>query len=313
MDAQEHRPSRLESSTLSSTASGRSSFPTRPHRSPACARVLRDGGRFAAASWGTEAQNPVFPLIGRTFADLGFIPPPPPGQDMTQPGGMASMADPAKVRALLDRRRLHGHHRSRRSSRTGCCTASTSSGLSRPRSRDRSVSSSSGSTTSSCERAKDATARGGRPFLDGDGLPLSGARGVLRRALRAREERRARTIYAVYARRWNRPTSMSRSFTASTSRLYSRRVGFWVSSRYAVDLHGRVVSPETEVAHPQLTYGDACEYAAPFEHPAAGFDAVPFTSVPASAPSPRWLPRCHEASGSRAASRLASRRRPRRD
>jgi SAM-dependent methyltransferase len=64
-------------------------------------RVLRGSGRYAAASWGPMDRNPMFPLLGRTFAELGHVPPPPPGDDATGPGGMASMADPAKVRALL--------------------------------------------------------------------------------------------------------------------------------------------------------------------------------------------------------------------
>ena len=64
-------------------------------------RVLRDHGRYAAASWGPTDRNPAFPLMGRTMVQLGFLPPPPPGDDGTGPGGMASMADPAKVRSLL--------------------------------------------------------------------------------------------------------------------------------------------------------------------------------------------------------------------
>jgi ubiquinone/menaquinone biosynthesis C-methylase UbiE len=64
-------------------------------------RVLRDGGRYGAASWGPMDRNPLFPLLGRTMAALGHVPPPPPGEDGTGPGGMASMADPAKVRAVL--------------------------------------------------------------------------------------------------------------------------------------------------------------------------------------------------------------------
>lgn len=64
-------------------------------------RVLREGGRYAAASWGTMERNPLFPLLGRTMAELGHVPPPPPDEDGTGPGGMASMSDPTKVRALL--------------------------------------------------------------------------------------------------------------------------------------------------------------------------------------------------------------------
>jgi ubiquinone/menaquinone biosynthesis C-methylase UbiE len=65
-------------------------------------RVLKeDGGRYATASWGTPDRNPVFPLMGQAVAALGLIPPPPPGFDPTTPGGMASMSDPAKVRAIL--------------------------------------------------------------------------------------------------------------------------------------------------------------------------------------------------------------------
>ncbi len=64
-------------------------------------RVLKEGGRYATASWGAPDRNPVFPLLGQAVAALGHIPPPPPGFDPTAPGGMASMSDPAKVRALL--------------------------------------------------------------------------------------------------------------------------------------------------------------------------------------------------------------------
>ena len=64
-------------------------------------RTLRDGGRYAAASWGTYDRNPLFPLIGRTMSALGHFPPPPPDEDGTGPGGMSSMSDPANVRALL--------------------------------------------------------------------------------------------------------------------------------------------------------------------------------------------------------------------
>jgi SAM-dependent methyltransferase len=64
-------------------------------------RVLRDGGRYATASWSTVERNPLFPLMGRTMAGLGHVPPPPPGDDGTGPGGMASMADHGKVRAIL--------------------------------------------------------------------------------------------------------------------------------------------------------------------------------------------------------------------
>ena len=64
-------------------------------------RVLRDGGRYAAASWASMDRNPLFSLVGRTMAGLGHIPPPPPGEDGTGPGGMSSMADPGKVRAIL--------------------------------------------------------------------------------------------------------------------------------------------------------------------------------------------------------------------
>jgi hypothetical protein len=45
--------------------------------------------------------NPTFPLLAGAIAELGHIPPPPPGEDGTGPGGIASMSDPAKVHSLL--------------------------------------------------------------------------------------------------------------------------------------------------------------------------------------------------------------------
>jgi ubiquinone/menaquinone biosynthesis C-methylase UbiE len=64
-------------------------------------RVLRDGGRYATASWGPMDRNPAMPVMAQTMMQLGFIPQAPPGDDGTGPSGMASMSDPAKVRAVL--------------------------------------------------------------------------------------------------------------------------------------------------------------------------------------------------------------------
>lgn len=64
-------------------------------------RVLRDGGRYAAAVWSTMDDNPVFALMGRALVEHGVMPPPPAPDDGTGPGGMASLADHAKVRSIL--------------------------------------------------------------------------------------------------------------------------------------------------------------------------------------------------------------------
>ena len=64
-------------------------------------RVLRAGGRYAAASWGPVDENPAFPMLGRALVDHGILPPPPAPDDGTGPGGMASMADHEKVHAIL--------------------------------------------------------------------------------------------------------------------------------------------------------------------------------------------------------------------
>lgn len=64
-------------------------------------RVLRDGGRYAAASWATMDANPIFPLLGRALIEHGIMPAPPTADDGSGPGGMASMADHAKVRSIM--------------------------------------------------------------------------------------------------------------------------------------------------------------------------------------------------------------------
>jgi SAM-dependent methyltransferase len=65
-------------------------------------RVLRDGGRYAAAVWSTMDDNPMFPLMGRALVEHGVMPPPPTADDGTGPGGMASLADHGKLRSTLE-------------------------------------------------------------------------------------------------------------------------------------------------------------------------------------------------------------------
>ncbi len=59
-------------------------------------RVLRDGGRLAFAVWTTPDRNPWAAVPGRTFVELGHMPPPDPAA----PGIMA-LGDPERIRALL--------------------------------------------------------------------------------------------------------------------------------------------------------------------------------------------------------------------
>lgn len=61
------------------------------------ARVLRHGGRLAFSVWGSPDRNPWTTIDADICARLGYIPPAPP----TAPGGIFSLADPARLRALV--------------------------------------------------------------------------------------------------------------------------------------------------------------------------------------------------------------------
>jgi ubiquinone/menaquinone biosynthesis C-methylase UbiE len=59
-------------------------------------RVLRDGGRLAFAVWTAPDRNPWAAVPGRTFVELGHMPPPDP-----EAPGIMALGDPARIRALL--------------------------------------------------------------------------------------------------------------------------------------------------------------------------------------------------------------------
>lgn len=60
-------------------------------------RVLRDGGRFAYATWGPPERNPwVFNIVAALLQN-GFAPP----GDPSAPGGIFSLATPERTRSLL--------------------------------------------------------------------------------------------------------------------------------------------------------------------------------------------------------------------
>lgn len=60
-------------------------------------RVLRPGGRFAFAVWGAPEANPWITLPGMVMVTRGLLDMPPPDA----PGGIFSMADPARVNGLV--------------------------------------------------------------------------------------------------------------------------------------------------------------------------------------------------------------------
>jgi SAM-dependent methyltransferase len=62
------------------------------------ARVLRLDGRLALSVWGDPARNPWTTIDADVCARLGYVPPAPP----TAPGGIFSLADPARLRWLVE-------------------------------------------------------------------------------------------------------------------------------------------------------------------------------------------------------------------
>lgn len=61
------------------------------------ARVLRPGGRFATSVWGDPARNPWTTIDADALAHAGYSPP----VAATDPGGMFSLADPGRLRAMV--------------------------------------------------------------------------------------------------------------------------------------------------------------------------------------------------------------------
>jgi SAM-dependent methyltransferase len=60
-------------------------------------RVLRDGGRFAALTWGALEHNPWMTCVGMAAMMNGLVAGGPP----VGPGGIFSLGDPAQLRALV--------------------------------------------------------------------------------------------------------------------------------------------------------------------------------------------------------------------
>jgi ubiquinone/menaquinone biosynthesis C-methylase UbiE len=63
-----------------------------------CRRVLKDGRNLAMSVWGGPEKNPWVTVTGMTMMQLGHE----PSGDPFGPGGMFSMADPDKVRSMLE-------------------------------------------------------------------------------------------------------------------------------------------------------------------------------------------------------------------
>lgn len=62
------------------------------------ARVLRPRGHLAFSVWGDPARNPWTTIDAEICARLGYAPPVAP----TDPGGMFSLADPARLREIVE-------------------------------------------------------------------------------------------------------------------------------------------------------------------------------------------------------------------
>jgi len=62
------------------------------------ARVLRPRGRLAFSVWGGPARNPWTTIDAEVCARLGYAPPAAP----TDPGEMFSLADPARLREIVE-------------------------------------------------------------------------------------------------------------------------------------------------------------------------------------------------------------------
>jgi ubiquinone/menaquinone biosynthesis C-methylase UbiE len=63
-----------------------------------CRRVLKTGRRLALSVWGGPEKNPWVTVTGMTMMQLGHQ----PGRDPFGPGGMFSMSDPMKLRAMVE-------------------------------------------------------------------------------------------------------------------------------------------------------------------------------------------------------------------
>jgi ubiquinone/menaquinone biosynthesis C-methylase UbiE len=62
-----------------------------------CRRVLRDGGRLSFSVWGGPETNPWITVLGMVMTQMGH----PLQGDPWGPGGMFSLSDPAKIKALV--------------------------------------------------------------------------------------------------------------------------------------------------------------------------------------------------------------------
>ena len=61
------------------------------------ARVLRSGGRLACSVWADPERNPWTAITAQVLSQVGYVPIATP----TQPGGMFSLADPNRLREMI--------------------------------------------------------------------------------------------------------------------------------------------------------------------------------------------------------------------